>query len=209
MVTGQTDASLVFVIDDDEAVRESTGRLIRSVGLQAMTFANPNAFLSQDLPDVPSCLVLDVRLPGMSGLEFQAKLAEVKNDIPIIFITGHADIPMTVKAMKAGAAEFLAKPFREQDLLDAIQAALRSDRDNRAVRNAMVNLRSRFDTLTPRERQVMTLVVSGMLNKQVAAEIGIAEITVKMHRGHVYRKMGARSLAELISIANRLGIHRP
>jgi len=198
--------AVVFVVDDDAAVRRSLENLIRSVGLRAETFASAQEFLRNKRPDVPTCLVLDVRLPDLSGLDLQKRMAEADMEIPIIFITGHGDIPMTVQAMKAGAVEFLPKPFRDQDLLDAIQQALERDRKSREQREEVEVLRSRFDLLTPREREVMPLLVAGLLNKQIAAELGSSETTVKIHKHHVMDKMGAGSLAELVTIAPRIGI---
>jgi FixJ family two-component response regulator len=197
---------MVFIVDDDDSLRESLGSLFRSVGLRVALFGSAREFLSRALPDVPSCLVLDVRLPGLSGLDFQSELVRANMRIPIIFITGHGDIPMTVRAMKAGAIEFLTKPFRDQDMLDAVQLALSKDRMRRADEQAIVDLKSKFSALTDREREVMTLVTAGLMNKQIAAKIGVSEITVKVHRGNVTRKMGARSLAELVKMAEALGI---
>jgi FixJ family two-component response regulator len=201
----ETDA-MVFVVDDDASMRESLKNLIRSVGLRAELFASAQEFLRSKRPDVPSCLVLDVRLPGLSGLDLQRRTSEAGLEIPIIFITGHGDIPMTVRAMKAGAVEFLTKPFRDQDLLDAIQQALERDRKARDQRADIEELRSRFASLTPREREVMVRVVAGLLNKQIGAELGSSETTVKIHRHQVMEKMGAGSLAELVRMADRLGI---
>jgi FixJ family two-component response regulator len=201
-------ASAVFVVDDDASVREALDGLFRSIGLQAKTFGSAAEFLQHKLPDAPSCLVLDVRLPGLSGLDFQAELAAAGLQIPIVFMTGHGDIPMTVKAMKAGAIEFLPKPFRDQDMLDAVQQALERDRERRERNSGLAKLKSNFDTLTPREQEVMGLVTAGLMNKQVAGEIGVSEITAKVHRGNIMRKMGAKSLAELVRMADALGIRR-
>jgi FixJ family two-component response regulator len=181
---------------------------VRSVDLRVESFASAPEFLQMKLPDAPCCLVLDIRLPGVSGLDFQAKLAAAKIEIPIIFMTGHGDIPMTVRAMKAGAVEFLTKPFRDQEMLDAIQIALERDRSRHERDNLVSTLRARFDALTPREQEVMTCVTRGLMNKQVAAEIGITENTVKVHRGNVTKKMGAKSLAELVRMADALRIRR-
>ncbi len=201
--------ALVFVVDDDEGMRQSLKNLIGSVGLQVKVFASAQEFLRSRLTDVPGCLVLDVRLPGLSGLDLQKRMVEAGMDIPIIFITGHGDIPMTVRAMKAGAVEFLTKPFRDQDLLDAIQQALERDRIAREQRGEIEELRSRFDSLTPREREVMGLVVAGLLNKQIAGELGTSETTVKIQRHQVMEKMGAGSLAELVRMADRLKLPTP
>lgn len=196
----------VVVVDDDAAIRESLGSLLRSVGLQAKLVATVPEFLRAGRPDGPTCLVLDVRLPGRGGLDFQRELTTANIHLPIIFITGHGDIPMTVQAMKGGAIEFLTKPFRDQDLLDAIQVGLARDRAWLENEKATALLRSRFETLTPREREVMALVVTGRLNKQIAGDIGISEITVKVHRGHVMRKMGASSLLDLARMADKLNL---
>jgi FixJ family two-component response regulator len=197
---------MVFIVDDDESLRESLGSLFRSVGLKVVLFGTAPEFLSTALPDVPSCLVLDVRLPGLSGLDFQSELVRANVRIPIIFMTGHGDIPMSVRAMKAGAIEFLTKPFRDQDMLDAVQLALAKDRIRCENEQANIDLKSRFAGLTKREKEVMALVTAGLMNKQIAARIGLSEITVKVHRGNVTRKMGARSLAELVKMAETLGI---
>ena len=197
---------LVFVVDDDGPLRESLTDLIHSVGLRVEAFASAQEFLRRKRPDAPSCLVLDVRLNGLSGLDLQKRLVEGDVDIPIIFITGHGDIPMAVQAMKAGAVEFLRKPFRDQDLLDAVQQALERDRKGREQRAEIAELRSRFDSLTPREREVMALVAAGLLNKQVAGELGTSEPSVKVHRQHVMEKIGADSLAELVRMADKIGI---
>lgn len=197
---------LVFVIEDDPSVRGAIERLVKAVGLSVATFGSAQEFLDTKLPEVPSCVVLDVRLPGLSGLDLQRQMTERKTIIPIIFITGHGDIPMSVQAMKAGATEFLTKPFRDQDLLDAIGQAIERDRAARANRAEAADLRAHLDLLTPRELEVMTLVVAGLLNKQIAGELGISEKTIKVHRGNVMQKMKAGSLAELVSIAERLGI---
>ncbi len=196
----------VFVIDDDKAVRSATQNLLESVGLRVETFASPREFLSSDRKNSLGCLVLDVRLPGTGGLDFQKELASLNVRIPIIFITGHGDIPMTVQAMKAGASDFLAKPFRDQDLLDSIQKAVGRDRERREQELRLSEERKRLNSLTPREREVMALVIAGHLNKQVAAQLGTSETTAKIHRGQVMRKMQVQSLADLVRVAERLGI---
>ncbi len=198
--------STVFVIDDDAAIRDALQSLISSMKLHVELFGSAAEFLQRERSDVPSCLVLDVRLPGISGLDFQRKLAEANHSIPVIFITGHGDIPMSVRAMKAGAVEFLTKPFRDQDLLDAIHVALERDRARRQQESEMMVLREKFESLTPREQEVLPLVVSGRMNKQIAAELGTSEITVKVHRASVMRKMQADSLPDLVKMAVRLGL---
>jgi len=198
--------AMVYVIDDDEAVRSALKDLLESVGLRCETYASPRDFLNAERPDVASCLILDVRLPGVSGLDFQRELGAAKIEIPIIFITGHGDIPMTVQAMKAGAVDFLTKPFRDQELLDAIHKAVDRDREWRQQHSEVTQLRERYDELTPREREVLGFVVQGLLNKQIAAELGTSETTVKIHRGQVMRKMQAESLPDLVRMAERLCI---
>jgi RNA polymerase sigma factor (sigma-70 family) len=198
--------SIVFVIDDDPSIREAIKSLIKSVGVRVETFGSAKEFLGSRRPDSPACLVLDVRMPGLSGLDLQRELAEANIRIPIIFITGHGDIPMSVRAMKAGAVEFLTKPFRDQDLLDAIAQAIDRDREARQQQAGMADLRQCFEQLTPREREVMEQVVTGLLNKQIAARLGISEITIKLHRHQVMQKMKADSLAELVRMAEKLEI---
>jgi FixJ family two-component response regulator len=199
---------IVFVIDDDASMRRALTNLFQSVDLAVDVFGSASEMLQNEFPDVASCLVLDIRLPGLSGLNFQTELAKANIHIPIIFMTGHGDIPMTVRAMKGGAVDFLTKPFRDQDMLDAVVKAVERDRKRREIGKVVANLQALFETLTPRERELLALVASGLMNKQIAHEIGLAEITVKIHRGHIMKKMGARSLADLIRIAETLGIHR-
>ena len=208
MKEASTPQPVVFVIDDDASIREALRSLFNSIGLRVETFGSASQLLERPLPDAPSCLVLDVRLPGLSGLDFQGELAKANILIPIIFITGHGDIPMSVRAMKAGAVEFLTKPFRDQDLLDAVQTAIERDRTRREGARSISGLRSRFEILTPREQEVIAFVTTGMMNKQIAAQIGVSEITVKVHRGNIMRKMGAKSLADLVRMADVLGIRR-
>jgi FixJ family two-component response regulator len=195
---------VVFVIDDDRMIREGLQSLIRSIGLRVETFASAQDFLIAKRPDVPACLVLDVRMPGVSGLDLQLKLSDAGIHIPIIFVTGHGDIPMSVRAMKEGAHEFLTKPVRGQDLLDAIQKAIASDRGSRKDRQELNEVRERFDTLTPREKEVLNLVVAGLLNKQIADQLGMSELTVKTHRAHVMEKTNAESLAHLVRMSEKL-----
>jgi FixJ family two-component response regulator len=201
-----TDEPTVLVIDDDPLTRGALSSLFRSVGLSVRTFASATELLEHPLPDVPSCLVLDVRLPRLSGFDLQTELSRLDVKIPIIFITGHGDIPMSVKAMKAGAVDFLTKPFREQEMLDAVTGALERDLKRRREEQSNLGIRARFETLTPRERQIMALVTAGLMNKEVAFRIGISEMTVKIHRGHMMRKMGMKSLADLVLIAEDLGV---
>ncbi|HVQ36696.1 MAG TPA: response regulator transcription factor [Pyrinomonadaceae bacterium] len=199
---------IVFVVEDDASVCRALSNLFESVGLQVEVFGSASEMLQGKLPDVASCLVLDVRLPGLSGLDFQTELAKANIQIPIIFMTGHGDIPMSVRAMKGGAIDFLTKPFRDQDMLDAVVRAIEHDRERREADRVVTDVRTLFETLSTREREVLALVSSGLMNKQVAAELGLAEITVKIHRGHVMKKMGARSLADLLRQADLLGIRR-
>ena len=202
-------AAIVFVVDDDPSVRRAIKRLVESVGLHVELFGSASEFMSSTRPEITSCLVLDIRLPGISGLDFQRQLLEANVHFPIVFITGHGDIPMSVRAMKAGAVEFLTKPFRDQDLLDAIQAGLERDRVRRKQQAETAVFRERLESLTPSEREVLPLVVSGLLNKQVAAEIGTTEATVKVHRSQLMRKMGADSLPDLVRMAEKIGIPGP
>jgi FixJ family two-component response regulator len=200
--------SIVFVIDDDASMRRALTNLFQSVGLTVEVFGAAPEMLQSKLPDVASCLVLDVRLPGLSGLDFQTELAKASIRIPIIFMTGHGDIPMSVRAMKGGAIDFLTKPFRDQDMLDAVVTAIERDRKRREADRIAAHLQGLLESLTPREREILALVSSGLMNKQVAAELGLAEITVKLHRGHIMKKMGAKSLADLVRKAETLGINR-
>ncbi|QQO30895.1 response regulator transcription factor [Bradyrhizobium diazoefficiens] len=202
------DEPIVLVVDDDPSVRRALVNLFESVGLRVAAFGSAPEILQSKPPEVPSCLVLDIRLPGLSGLDLQADLAKANIHTPIIFITGHGDIPMTVRAMKSGAVDFLTKPVRDQDMLDAVQAAIQRDRKRREIEKTVSNVRSRFESLTPRERDVLSLVASGKMNKNVAAELGLAEITVKIYRGQIMRKMGAKSLAELVKMNEALAIQR-
>jgi FixJ family two-component response regulator len=196
----------VFIVDDDDSMRQALARLFYSVKLRVEVFASAQEFLKSERPDVPSCLVLDVRLPGLSGLEFQAELAKENIRIPIVFISGHGDIPMSVRAMKAGAMDFLVKPFRDQDLLDAVAAAIQRDQSRREQEEEISHLRRHFESLTPRERDIMALVAGGLMSKQIAAKFDLSEITVKVHRSHLMKKMGARTVAELVRMAEALGV---
>jgi FixJ family two-component response regulator len=204
----RADDPVVFVVDDDASMRDALRSLFQSVGWRVELFGSASEFMQSTRPDGPACLVLDIRLPRLSGLEFQTELADANIELPIIFITGHGDIPMSVKAMKAGAVDFLTKPFRDQELLDAVARAIERDQKRRDDSKAASSLRGLYESLTPREREVMTLVTAGLMNKQIAGELGVTEITVKIHRGHVMRKMAARSLADLVRMAEALGIRR-
>ncbi|MGY4350218.1 FixJ family two-component response regulator [Bradyrhizobium sp. GM7.3] len=199
---------LVLIVEDDELIREALSNLFASIGLQVEMFGSATEMLQSTLPDVASCLVLDIRLPGMSGLDFQGELAKANIHIPVIFMTGHGDIPMSVRAMKGGAVDFLTKPFRDQDMLDAVTVAVERDRKRREADRIVANLQTHFQTLTPREREILAFVSSGLMNKQIAAELGLAEITVKIHRGHIMKKMDAKSLADLLRKAETLGVRR-
>jgi FixJ family two-component response regulator len=200
--------SIVLVVDDDVSVREGLKSLLRSVGLRVEVFGSAGDFLAYKLPETAACLVLDIRLPGTSGLDFQSELTKAGVHIPIIFITGHGDVPMSVRAMKGGAVEFLTKPFRDQDLLDAVQLALERDRTRLVQDKTIQEVRAHYEALTPREQEVIGLVTAGLMNKQIAAELGLSEVTVKVHRGNVMKKMGARSLADLVRMADAIGIRR-
>lgn len=206
MTAAKIPSQVVFVIDDDASMRDAVSRLLNAVGLTVQTFASAREFLAGRLPDVPGCVVLDVRLPGLSGLDLQREMVERGIHIPVIFITGHGDIPMSVQAMKAGAVEFLTKPFRDQDLLDAVRSGIQLDRQGRKERAELAELRDGLRQLTPREREVMSLVVSGLLNKQIALRLGTSEKTIKIHRSHVMQKMRADSLADLVRMSQKLGI---
>lgn len=202
------EAPIVFIVDDDESMRRGLANLFESVGLRVEAFGSAPELLQTKLPDAPSCLVLDVRLPGIGGLDFQVLLERAGIHLPIVFMTGHGDIPMSVTAMKAGAADFLTKPFRQQEMLDAVTGAIERDRQRRNDEKIVANLQVLYETLSPREREVLALVSAGLMNKQIAAELGIAQITVKIHRGRVMKKIGARSLAELVRVAAMIGIRR-
>jgi FixJ family two-component response regulator len=199
---------IVFVVEDDASMRSALTNLFQSVGLEVEVFGSAPEMLQSKLPDVASCLVLDIRLPGLSGLDFQTELAKANIHIPIIFMTGHGDIPMTVRAMKSGAIDFLTKPFRDQEMLDAVATAIERDRKRREADKIVADLQTHLQTLTPREREILALVSTGLMNKQIAGELGLAEITVKIHRGHIMKKMGAKSLADLLRKAETLGINR-
>ena len=203
-----TRESIVLIVEDDASMRRALTNLFQSVGLGVAVFGSASEMLQDKLPDIASCLVLDIRLPGLSGLDFQAELTKANIHIPVIFMTGHGDIPMTVRAMKGGAVDFLTKPFRDQDMLDAVVTAIDRDRQRRETDKIIANLRALLETLTPREREILALVSSGLMNKQIAAELGLAEITVKIHRGHIMKKMGSKSLADLVRKAEMLGIRR-
>lgn len=201
-----TSGRVVYVVDDDPALRDALSSLFRSVGLQVEVFGSAAEFLEKKLPEIPSCLVLDIRLPGVSGLDFQAQLSKAGIRMPVIFMTGHGDIPMSVRAMKAGAIDFLTKPFRDQDMLDAVFSALETDRKQLESDQSIADLSAHYESLTAREKEVMAYVTKGLMNKQIAGEMGLSEITVKIHRGHVMRKMAVRSLADLVRAAEKLGL---
>ncbi len=207
-IDAPSETPTVLVVDDDQEVREALSSLFRSVGLDSKLFASTAEFLQHKFPEAPCCLVLDIRLPGVGGLDFQAQLTKANIHIPIVMITGHGDIPMSVRAMKAGAVDFLTKPYRHQDMLDAVAQAIERDRKRRDSEKSLAELRGLFDSLTTREREIMTLVTAGLMNKQVAAELGLSEITVKIHRGHIMRKMGVRSLADLVRAAEALELRQ-
>ncbi len=207
-IDAPSETPTVLVVDDDQEVREALSSLFRSVGLDSKLFASTAEFLQHKFPEAPCCLVLDIRLPGVGGLDFQAQLTKASIHIPIVMITGHGDIPMSVRAMKAGAVDFLTKPYRHQDMLDAVAQAIERDRKRRDSEKSLAELRGLFDSLTTREREIMTLVTAGLMNKQVAAELGLSEITVKIHRGHIMRKMGVRSLADLVRAAEALELRQ-
>ncbi len=198
------DRAIVYIVDDDEALRRALDRLFRSVSLETRSYGAAREFIDAQRPDLPGCIVLDVRLPGINGLEFQAQLGDLGINLPVVLITGHGDIPMTVRAMKAGAVDFLPKPFRDQDMLDAVSMAINRDRSRRATEDLAAGLKGRFATLSMREREVMTLATSGKMNKQIAGDLGLSEVTVKIHRGAAMRKMGARTLADLVRMADAL-----
>ncbi|RVH23344.1 response regulator transcription factor [Sinorhizobium meliloti] len=200
------DRAIVHIVDDDEALRRALDRLFRSVSLETRSYGTAREFIDAQRPDLPGCIVLDVRLPGLNGLEFQAQLGDFGINLPVVLITGHGDIPMTVRAMKAGAVDFLPKPFRDQDMLDAVSTAINRDRSRRAAEGLAAGLKGRFATLSTREREVMTLATSGRMNKQIAGELGLSEVTVKIHRGAAMRKMGARTLADLVRMADALNL---
>ena len=204
-----SETPVVLVVDDDPSLRDALGRLFRSVNLEPRLFPSVAEFLLHKFPNAPCCLVLDIRLPGVSGLDFQTQLANSNIHVPIIMMTGHGDIPMSVRAMKGGAVDFLTKPFRDQDMLDAVGQAIERDRNRRDSDKALADLRERFELLTPREREIMALVTTGLMNKQVAGQLGLSEITVKIHRGHIMRKMSVRSLADLVRAAQALELHQP
>ncbi len=204
--TAETRSSIVYVVDDDLSLRDALSSLFRSVGVQVEVYGSAAEFLQKKHPDIPSCLVLDIRLPGVSGLEFQAQLAKSGVRMPVIFMTGHGDIPMSVRAMKAGAVDFLTKPFRDQDMLDAVFSALETDRKQLESDHSIADLSAHYESLTAREKEVMAYVTKGLMNKQIAGELGLSEITVKIHRGHVMRKMAVKSLADLVRAAEKLGL---